>query len=336
MEVDVTQISRFSISYHALHKSCHEPVHITFHTSYSCLQLGNWSSPSVREMLRSNSSHSELDDLSSPSSSPCSVGGSALLLLSPYSMSAGSPYSLLRSRSFTFSTLDNTLSWNEGNQLVADPNMSASWKGLFGDEGDSLSLPCVHTNFSAHKACTRPSGGGKLTRRSLPTATLEKTNRGRPKHEDVDDKIAQVKRAFKKFKELKGHLEIPNCFKVPANDPAWSGIEPGWKLGLLLKNIRAGHIYAQQKKDWIKLGVDFNVIPKGDWPRVRDALLRYKELKGKLRMARKFEVPSSIDWPETMWEMKLGYTLKNIKYEGYYSDHRKELENMGVKITSKK
>ena len=171
-----------------------------------------------------------------------------------------------------------------------------------------------------------------------------KKSRGRPRRTEVnktklgkrEQNFERFKAAFLRYKELKGHTMVPDKFCVEVDDPDWHGFEPGMKLGQICRNTRAGSSYKDEKDELTELGFDYSKQSKSDWPRVQEALLQYKALhKGNINMTNKFEVPSSEEWPEHMWEMKLGKIVKNIKAGTHYAKYRDVLEVMGIVIKKK-
>ena len=59
------------------------------------------------------------------------------------------------------------------------------------------------------------------------------------------------------------------------------------------------------------------------------ALETYKRLNDHLRVSQKFVVPDSRDWPEDLWGLRLGLSLKHIRNRGDWADLRPQLEEMG-------
>ncbi len=83
------------------------------------------------------------------------------------------------------------------------------------------------------------------------------------------------------------------------------------------------------------LGVNFEVKSFPGFDVIFSALQSYKAQHGDVKVPVKFIVPKNdVNYPENTWGMKLGIALNNIRSRGGYSEHKKQLEALGV--TSKK
>ena len=59
-------------------------------------------------------------------------------------------------------------------------------------------------------------------------------------------------------------------------------------------------------------------------------LLKYKELYGHITIKRGFTVPWNDNWPEEMWDLRLGNKLNNIRMMKLHRDKKEELTAIGV------
>ena len=59
-------------------------------------------------------------------------------------------------------------------------------------------------------------------------------------------------------------------------------------------------------------------------------LLKYKELHGNITIKQSFTVPWNDNWPEEMWDMKLGIKLMNIRQMKIHLSKKEELIAIGV------
>jgi hypothetical protein len=137
--------------------------------------------------------------------------------------------------------------------------------------------------------------------------------------------------AFEIYKKLKGELNVPNSFVVPANDSAWPEELWGMKLGRAACTIRNQGAYKDYKEDLVAMGFDYSPQPIGyGWDNVKRALEVYKWSYGDLLVPAKFTVPKNDStWPEELWGMGLGKTVSNIRNNNAYDEHELELEAMG-------
>ena len=69
---------------------------------------------------------------------------------------------------------------------------------------------------------------------------------------------------------------------------------------------------------------------------MKRALLAYKSLHGNLLVPKLFVIPKGREWPEDLWEIKLGCVVSNIRNNGQYSTYRSELEEMGFNFDSQR
>ena len=70
--------------------------------------------------------------------------------------------------------------------------------------------------------------------------------------------------------------------------------------------------------------------PLGNWPLVKEALLSYHRIYGHYNIPCQFVIPSmSLDWPESVWDLKLGTIVRDMRSKDSYRDQRGELEDMG-------
>ena len=68
---------------------------------------------------------------------------------------------------------------------------------------------------------------------------------------------------------------------------------------------------------------------RGNWQLVKSALLCYQQHFGNFSIPSQFEIPSnSSDWPESVWGLKLGTVVRDIRTKGSFKDYREELEEM--------
>ena len=116
------------------------------------------------------------------------------------------------------------------------------------------------------------------------------------------------------------------------------------KLGSRVSQIRSQEIYVkdepERRAELDALGFVWDEHERR-WEETRDALAVYKELHGDLQVPQAFAVPSEAPWPKEAWEMKLGYSVQNIRHRGDFvwsgnnaethPERRAELDAMGFR-----
>ena len=65
-----------------------------------------------------------------------------------------------------------------------------------------------------------------------------------------------------KYKELNDNMLVPQKFVVLNNDARWPKETFGMKLGTIVRDIRCGVIYPNQRKDLESIGFDYNLQKK--------------------------------------------------------------------------
>jgi hypothetical protein len=60
------------------------------------------------------------------------------------------------------------------------------------------------------------------------------------------------------------------------------------------------------------------------WEVVKGALAMQKQLLGEMTVKQRFVVPSSVEWPEEAWGMKLGKTVSHIRSSNHFVDGNPE------------
>ena len=143
-----------------------------------------------------------------------------------------------------------------------------------------------------------------------------------------------VKLGLLRYKELHGDMSVPGDFEVPLESDVWPASLLGFKLGIAVGHIRAGHSYVSRRKDLQSIGFDHRPRSEKLYQKVILALLRYKELHGDMSVPAKFRVPvESNIWPESLRGFRLGNAAMTIRAGSSHSSRRKELESIGFDYT---
>jgi hypothetical protein len=103
------------------------------------------------------------------------------------------------------------------------------------------------------------------------------------------------------------------------------------KLGRTVGKIRGGGQYSKYKEDLIALEFDFSRQYQGHgWVATKLALETYMSINSNLQVPFIFKVPhSSRDWSKVTWGIPLGSSVRNIRRNLSYVEHRDELIQIG-------
>jgi hypothetical protein len=141
--------------------------------------------------------------------------------------------------------------------------------------------------------------------------------------------------ALDAYGEQFGHVRVSQKFVVPDAD-GWPEEAHGLELGRSVQELRARNkrkeLPRQDATRLEELGMVW-IRPRWPWPRVRQALLVYKEVHGDLEVTRAFLVPSEAPWPEEAWGMRLGKSVNQIRASEHFvkdrPERRAELDALG-------
>jgi hypothetical protein len=146
-----------------------------------------------------------------------------------------------------------------------------------------------------------------------------------------------VKQALLRYQELYGDMRVPIKFKVPDDSKMWPPAVLGLRLGRVVANLRGGKTYTSLR-DWLEsIGFDYSFKLFGrtkGYDRVKQALLRYKELYGNMRVPVRFKVPDeSSAWPSAVLGLRLGRVVTNIRQGLSYAAMHDELKEIGFDLS---
>jgi hypothetical protein len=132
----------------------------------------------------------------------------------------------------------------------------------------------------------------------------------------LDEKWEKNLLALTRYKEIHGHVRVPQSFVVPTDDQRWPIEMHGMKLGIVVKYNRQRRASLSENQlnaletlgfEW-KLSLDSNLI------KTLLALSQYKEIYGHVRVPQRFVVPTGDQrWPIELHGMKLGIAVKYIR-----------------------
>lgn len=145
--------------------------------------------------------------------------------------------------------------------------------------------------------------------------------------------------ALKTYKEIHGNFDIPFEFRTPINDQTWPISARDINLGHTAYNIRRGSSFRNHKEDLDAIGFEWRCdgigIDKDNQMdqmivKIKEALIKYKEIHKNMRVPTKFIIPSDNDlWPEHLWNIHLGKIVNHIRNRHLFSIYKDELLEIG-------
>ncbi|KDO25207.1 hypothetical protein SPRG_20786 [Saprolegnia parasitica CBS 223.65] len=142
--------------------------------------------------------------------------------------------------------------------------------------------------------------------------------------------------ALERYKELHGHLQVPQSFKVePSIRAAWP--EETWDiaLGRVVNNLRTqwrrNVLSSTQKHDLERLAFPFTGRTIIAWSTKLLALKTFCALEGHVNVPIAFIVPSDDVWPPVLHGMKLGKVVNAIRnqVESLPAHEKSQLDALG-------
>lgn len=137
----------------------------------------------------------------------------------------------------------------------------------------------------------------------------------------TNDKWAnQFLPALRRYRELHGHVNVPQLFTVPSEDGIWSQELWGFALGRMVNQTRSGDIYYPQVErflpELVALGFSFSSIESTWDEKILPSLQVFRSVHGHCNVSKYFEVPHEAPWPQQAWGTKLGFIVHNIRSRG--------------------
>eukprot|EP00468_Gymnochlora_sp_CCMP2014_P000746 CAMPEP_0167740654 /NCGR_PEP_ID=MMETSP0110_2-20121227/406_1 /TAXON_ID=629695 /ORGANISM="Gymnochlora sp., Strain CCMP2014" /LENGTH=482 /DNA_ID=CAMNT_0007624589 /DNA_START=142 /DNA_END=1590 /DNA_ORIENTATION=- len=149
----------------------------------------------------------------------------------------------------------------------------------------------------------------------------------------------EVLDCLRQFKDLYGHLMVPQDFVVPPLSP-WEETFWGLKLGHRVNSIRCGAYVeerADRRKQLDEIGFEWDTRDI-QWRLTLTCLELFLNLHPPkreeigLKIPRNFVVPNSEPWPELAWGLPLGQRVSKIRLRGDFvreePERIKELERL--------
>ncbi|OQS07298.1 hypothetical protein THRCLA_20182 [Thraustotheca clavata] len=140
--------------------------------------------------------------------------------------------------------------------------------------------------------------------------------------------------ALRRFKELNGHIKVPQFFCVPQNDDQWPSEFWGLKLGRVVINLRQRLplLPPSRKQAMDELGMVWCASKKFSWEHRLLGLETYHRYYNHLKVPKSFQIPENDPaWPKETWNMQLGWVVKDLRNKEHTMplSRKRKLESMG-------
>ncbi|KAJ1430055.1 hypothetical protein B484DRAFT_396107 [Ochromonadaceae sp. CCMP2298] len=154
-----------------------------------------------------------------------------------------------------------------------------------------------------------------------------------------DEVFRRTLRGLDQYREIHGDLAVPCKFTVP-RDPHWARDLWGMRLGGTFRNLRFNHISGDRMRALREAEIARTKLHQLEGEKVELALQTYRQLYStpecktgaevaRLKVSRLFVVPmGDVQWPASVWGMKLGYRAHDIRHKGYYQQSRDTLREV--------
>jgi hypothetical protein len=132
----------------------------------------------------------------------------------------------------------------------------------------------------------------------------------------LDLNLKKTLLALTQYKEIYGHVRVPQRFVVPTGDQRWPIELHGMKLGIAVKYIRQGRvILSENQLDALdELGFEWNVSDDENWKKTLLALKTFRDIHGHVRLPILFVVPTDDQrWPIKTYGVKLGKVTSYLR-----------------------
>jgi len=138
--------------------------------------------------------------------------------------------------------------------------------------------------------------------------------------------------AFQTYKEIYGHMCIPDGFVVP-NSALWPEASRGLKLGSIAEKIRNKGIWTHKSPELQALGFEYQNSKDLKWnEEIAPSLLCFKNLHGHLDIPSKFIVPECSPWPSKALGLKLGSIAATVRQKGTWKEKKEWLKSIGFEF----
>jgi hypothetical protein len=159
-----------------------------------------------------------------------------------------------------------------------------------------------------------------------------------PRKDDCVERLLIAVEAYIKFNKLNklmpgGPVVISPTFKIPANSMLWPELVRGMHLGYRIQEMYHKNLYAGHRSAFESLGLrswDAEVAQN-----LLEGIQTYRRLykipEGEaVDIPRGFVVPDTDEWPEALWDVKLGREVRQVIYKDALPQYTKQFEEVGI------
>jgi hypothetical protein len=136
-----------------------------------------------------------------------------------------------------------------------------------------------------------------------------------------------IKVALQTYKDLNGDMLVSQKFIVPVNDITWPKETWGMKLGIIVKNIRAGKSCAENRLDLESIGFNYSSQSLSHGYKLGEVVLQTNEdLNGDMSVPQNLVVTEDdISSPKETWGLNLGTLESSINQGSLHVDNQEDL-----------
>jgi hypothetical protein len=163
-----------------------------------------------------------------------------------------------------------------------------------------------------------------------------------PQKEVMAERIVGALEAYRLYMNIKPGEEflVPAKFKVPHGDSHWDPLVWGLQLGFVVLNIRHYNHYPTHHNKFRAVGLRLDKGKKKAIAaeRILAALETYKQVWDiapgrEFTVHKNFTVPhDDARWDASLGGMRLGVTVQNIRYSGYYAKYHEQFRAVGLRM----
>lgn len=200
------------------------------------------------------------------------------------------------------------------------------------DESRRLFKSCLWKSSVA----LRPVTSNSISRREIANEGTSSVNSNKKVTSRNKYNFDVIYLGLQAFKQVHGHVKVPERFVVERNDRSYPEEARGIPLGQLLAHIRRHGTHKAHREKLEQLGVDYTVphVQRHSFESIYSALLVFQSLHGHVNVPVDYEVPSDGDYsavyPPDTHGLKLGDTVASIRFKNTYKQHSDKLEQLGI------
>jgi hypothetical protein len=179
----------------------------------------------------------------------------------------------------------------------------------------------------------------RRSKKRLSPAQVEQLDNAGMVWSNEEYQVGRIERGRMTYKVMYGDVRIPSQFVVPHGDGRWDRDLWDKNLGLSVLSIRNDGGYEAHRSRFEALGLTFDRWNKPQYPfeLVRQALESFHGRYGHYEVPSRYVVAADdTGYAVQVRGMKLGQIVHHIIHDELYTEHRGELEALGVPLKPRK